>query len=98
MMPRPACSAVASEVGPLPRERWATDIGPFDDDGCPLAADNQPFARVLRSGRPGQGQFRFKFGQDELREVEVSAIPLLEPDHFEGAMIVFWPVEANPAR
>jgi hypothetical protein len=31
----------------------------------------------------------------ELREVEVSAIPLLEPDHYEGALIVFWPVEAS---
>jgi hypothetical protein len=28
-----------------------------------------------------------------LREVEVSALPLLEPGNFEGALVVFWPVE-----
>jgi PAS domain-containing protein len=85
------------EVGPLAREDWATDFGPFDDEGCPLAADDHPFARVLRSGRPAQGRFRLKLSQDALRDVEVSAIPMLEPGNFEGALVMFWPVEdASP--
>jgi hypothetical protein len=25
--------------------------------------------------------------------VEVTALPLLEPDYFEGALVDFWPVE-----
>jgi len=82
------------EVGPLPRERWARQFGPFDDDGCPLAADNHPFARSLRDGRPVQGRFRLALGSDKPEQVELSAIPMLDPDHFEGALIVFWPVEA----
>jgi PAS domain-containing protein len=81
------------EVGPLPRERWAREFGPFDREGCALASDHQPFARVLRTGRPAQGRFFFRFGDGELREIEVSAIPMLEPDNFEGALVVFWPVE-----
>jgi PAS domain-containing protein len=81
------------EVGPLSREDWATEIGPFDDEGCPLAADDHPFAQVLRSGRPAQGRFRFMLGQGALRDVEVSSIPLLEPDNFEGALVMFWPAE-----
>jgi PAS domain-containing protein len=81
------------EVGPLPRDGWAKEFGPFDHEGHPLAVDHQPFAQVLRKGRPAQGRFFFRFGEGNLREVEVSAIPMLEPDNFEGALIVFWPVE-----
>jgi hypothetical protein len=32
-------------------------------------------------------------GQGALRDVEVSSIPLLEPDNFEGALVMFWPAE-----
>jgi hypothetical protein len=28
-----------------------------------------------------------------LREVEVSALPLIEPGFLEGVLLVFWPVE-----
>jgi PAS domain-containing protein len=86
------------EVGPLPRERWAREIGPFDEEGCPLATDDHPFAQVLRSGRPALGRFRFNLGDGSLREVEVSAIPMLVPEHFEGALIMFWLVEDSASR
>ena len=51
-------------------------------------------ATALREGRPAQGRFHVRLAANgELRDVEVSAIPLLEPDHYEGALVVFWPVE-----
>jgi len=82
------------EVGRLPREEWATAFGPFDDEGRPLATDHLPLATALREGRPAQGRFHVRLAANgELRDVEVSAIPLLEPDHYEGALVVFWPVE-----
>jgi hypothetical protein len=28
-----------------------------------------------------------------MRQVEVSALPLLEPGNFEGALVVFWAAE-----
>jgi PAS domain-containing protein len=83
------------EVGHLPREEWAGQFGPFDEQGRPLATDHMPLANALREGRPAQGRFHVRLGADNhLREVEVSALPLLEPGHYEGALVVFWPVEA----
>lgn len=83
------------EVGRRPREEWAREFGPFDEDGNPLATDSLPLGRALRDGWPAQGRFWIRFGDAAgLREVEVSALPLLEPGYFEGALVVFWPIEA----
>jgi PAS domain-containing protein len=80
------------EVGRLPREEWARQFGPYDDEGRPMAADELPLARALQEGRPAQGHFHARL-DGELREVEVSALPLLEPGYFEGVLLAFWPVE-----
>jgi PAS domain-containing protein len=81
------------EVGPVSREVWGREFGPFDGSGRPLAANHQPLANALRSGHPAQGRFHIATAGDSLREVHVSALPLLEPGNFEGALIVFWAVE-----
>ena len=81
------------EVGPLPQEEWAREIGPFDEDGKPLAADHLPLATAVREGHPAQGRFHVRLREGALREVEVTALPLQEPDFHEGAMVAFWPVE-----
>ena len=81
------------EVGQIPQEEWARDIGPFDDEGRPLAVDSLPLAVALREGHPAQGRFHARFDERGLHEVEVSALPLLEPDFYEGALVVFWPVD-----
>jgi len=80
------------EVGRLSREEWAQEFGPYDDQGRPLAADEEPLARALQDGHPAQGHFHARL-DGELRQVEVSALPLLEPGFYEGALVVFWPVE-----
>jgi PAS domain-containing protein len=85
------------EVGRLPREEWAREIGPFDGEGRPLAADSLPLGRALRDGHPAQGRFNVRLGDAGLRDVEVTALPLLVPGNFEGAMVVFWPVEEAAA-
>ena len=81
------------EVGRLPREEWARDIGPFDRDGRPVATDNLPLANTLATGRPTQGHFYLRLAGQDLREVEMSALPLVEPGFLEGVLLVFWPVD-----
>lgn len=86
------------EVGPMSRDEWGREFGPFDKDGNPVAVDHQPLANALRSGRPAQGRFHIKTAGGSLNEVEVSALPLLEPDNFEGALIAFWATEDPTAE
>src|SRR5436305_7915953 len=81
------------EVGPLSRDEWGREFGPFDAEGNPLAVNHQPLANALRSGHAAQGRFWLSTGAENLRQVEVSALPLLEPGNFEGALVVFWTVE-----
>jgi PAS domain-containing protein len=86
------------EVGRMPREEWGREIGPFDEGGRAVATDSLPFARALRTGCPAQGRFRVRFGEGGLGEVEVSALPLVEPGNFEGALVVFWPPDDAAPR
>jgi PAS domain-containing protein len=81
------------EVGPVSRNEWGRDFGPFDENGAPIAADHQPLANALRAGHPVQGRFYISTAPNSLRQVEVSVLPLLEPGNFEGAMVAMWPVE-----
>jgi PAS domain-containing protein len=81
------------EVGRLPREEWARDIGPFDGDGRPIATDELPLANALATGRPTQGRFYLRLGGQELRAMEISALPLVEPGFLEGVLLVFWPAD-----
>jgi PAS domain-containing protein len=81
------------EVGRLGQEEWGHQVGPFDGEGRPIATDSLPLARALREGHPAQGRFYARLGERGLQEVEVSALPLVEPGNYEGALIVFWPVE-----
>ena len=81
------------EVGQMPQEEWARDIGPFDDEGKPLAVDHLPLANAVREGHPAQGRFNVRLDGSGLHEVEVSALPLLETGFYEGALVVFWPIE-----
>jgi PAS domain-containing protein len=82
------------EVGHLTREEWARDYGPFDEDGRPMVADSLPLAKALRGGHPAQGRFRVRLGEHGLKEVEVSALPLIEGETYDGSLVVFWPIEA----
>jgi PAS domain-containing protein len=82
------------EVGPLNRDEWAHEYGPFDAEGRAIAADSLPLGKALRGGRPAQGSFMVRLGERGLQEVEVSALPLVDIDRYDGSLILFWPVEA----
>jgi PAS domain-containing protein len=81
------------EIGRLNREEW-NQIGPVDAQGNPVADQKMPLAVALREGRPAHGRFYICTDQDNIVEVETSAVPLVSGGDFHGAMVVFWPVEA----
>jgi PAS domain-containing protein len=78
------------EVGRLEREEWNSRFGPFDEFGQLLPTDSLPLTVALREGLPANGHFRVCVRDDELIEVDVSALPLVTAHGFQGALVVFW--------
>lgn len=79
------------EIGRLNRDEW-NQIGPVDAAGNPVADQKMPLAVALREGRPAHGRFFICTDQDNIVEVETSAVPLVSGGDFHGALVVFWPV------
>jgi PAS domain-containing protein len=78
------------EVGQLTREEWNSRFGPFDELGQLVPTDSLPLTVALRDGLPANGRFNVKVRDEEMVEVEVSALPLMTPHGFQGAVVVFW--------
>jgi PAS domain-containing protein len=78
------------EVGELDRDQWNSEFGPFDEFGQLLPTDGLPLTLALREGLPAHGAFHVRVSGDGLIEVEVSALPLVTPHGFQGAIVVFW--------
>jgi PAS domain-containing protein len=83
------------EVGQLNREEWNSQFGPFDEFGQLVPTDSLPLTVALREGLPANGRFRVRARGEELIETEVSALPLVTADGFQGAVVVFWRAEQD---
>jgi PAS domain-containing protein len=78
------------EVGRLRRDEWSSEFGPFDEFGKLMPTEDLPVTVALRQGLPAHDRFRISGTDEELLEVDVSALPLGAADGFKGAIIVFW--------
>src|SRR5215217_8779722 len=78
------------EVGRLTRDEWSSRFGPFDEFGQLVPTDSLPLTVALREGLPANGRFHVRARGEELLEVDVSALPLVTAQGFQGAMVVFW--------
>jgi PAS domain-containing protein len=83
------------EVGRLRRDEWGSEFGPFDEFGKLMPTDSLPLTLALRQGLPAHDRFRVSGSDDELIEVDVSALPLGTADGFKGAIVVFWRTDSG---
>ena len=83
------------EVGRLRQEDWASEFGPFDEFGKVLPTDSLPLTLALREGLPAHDRFHMSVRDEELVEVDVSALPLTTAEGFRGAIVVFWRTESG---
>jgi PAS domain-containing protein len=83
------------EVGRLRQEDWASEFGPFDEFGKMLPTDGLPLTAALRHGLPAHDRFHMSSRDEELVEVDVSALPLGTADGFKGAIVVFWRTDSG---
>jgi PAS domain-containing protein len=78
-------------TGPMPLNQWATMFHPFDSSGNPLPPDELPLVITLKTRLPAHKNFWIRGFDGTLREIEVTAFPLIGQTHrFIGAAAVFW--------
>jgi PAS domain-containing protein len=83
------------ETGSLTREQWNPELGPFDEHGRPVPYEELPLTIAVREGRPAYGRFRIRGDDGSLIEIEAGAFPLLGPEGYHGAMVVFWALSSD---
>jgi PAS domain-containing protein len=80
------------ETGTLSAHDWVCTFGPFDEDGEPLPVERQPLTAALRANRAGHAVHRIRSAAGGEYDIEVSGVPILGADGFQGAMIFFWAI------
>lgn len=78
------------ETGRLTVERGDA-IGPVEAEGRPRADQLLPLTTALQENRPAHGRCRLAGDGGGVVTVEASAVPLIGPGGFSGAIVVFWP-------
>jgi PAS domain-containing protein len=81
------------EKGAMSAQEWVEAFGPIDDEGNPIPLDNQPLTAALRANRPGHARHRIRSLTGGEQTVEVSGLPVISADGFQGAMLFFWVAE-----
>ena len=71
---------------------WTQRFGPIDDAGNPIPVEDQPLTASLRQNRPGHADHRIRSVDGACHDIEVSALPIIGTDGFQGAMVIFWRV------
>lgn len=84
------------ETGKMLAGEWTSTFGPFDDDNRPIAFNDLPLTAALRGNRPAHAGFRIRSATGAEHQIEASALPIIGDGSFHGAMVVFWPVGADP--
>ena len=81
------------ETGAMSGTQWVETFGPLDADGVPIPIEHQPLTKALRRNRAAHEQHRIRSIHGDEHAVEVTGMPLIGTDGFQGAMICFWPTE-----
>ncbi|MEX2106348.1 MAG: hypothetical protein WD810_05565 [Solirubrobacterales bacterium] len=83
------------ELGTVGPEEWGAMFGPFDESGEPIPYDDLPLVTAVRNGRPAHAEFTIRSTDGGNHSVEASAFPILTAHGTQGAIAVFWPLQAN---
>jgi PAS domain-containing protein len=81
------------ETGHLPAQEWVDTFGPLGEGGEPLPIEKQPLTAMLRNNRAAHARHRIRSVDGTEHTIEVTGLPVIGADRFQGAMVFFWPVE-----
>jgi hypothetical protein len=62
----------------------------LDERGEPIPLEEQPVTIALRAGRAAHALHRIRSLGGAVHVVEVSGMPIIGADGFQGAMVFFW--------
>jgi len=80
-----------SETGIMPASEWSTKFHPVDQNGDSIPPDDLPLVIAIKEHRPAHKVFWIVGLDGNLREIEVTALPLIgQADRFLGGMAIFW--------
>ena len=80
-----------AETGLMPAMEWATVFHPMDQERSFLPPDELPLMIALSKRHPSHRLFWIEGLDGILREIEVTAFPLVgQADRFLGAIAIFW--------
>jgi PAS domain-containing protein len=83
--------------GSMSADEWLDTFGPFDpSSGDPIPLEEQPLTKALRAGRPAHAEQRIRSLDGVEHDIAVSGVPIVGDNDFKGAMVLFWPREAQP--
>ncbi len=81
------------ETGMMPVSEWATIFKPLDRNCKPLKVEDLPLVIATNERRPAHLDFWIESLDHKLRQIEVTAFPLVnQSQRFLGAIALFWEV------
>jgi PAS domain-containing protein len=79
------------ETGEVAMAEWATAFSPRDEHGTLIPPERLPLVISVREGRPAHGAFSIRSLDGKVRDIELTAIPLVgQAGRLLGAAAVFW--------
>ena len=83
-----------NETGSMPAKEWSTIFQPVDQQGAPIPPDELPLMIALKQHCPAHKDFWIKGLDGRLREIEVTAFPMIgQADRFLGGIAFFWEIQ-----
>ena len=76
-------------------DEWTRAFGPLDADDEPIPFGEIPLTVAQRKGHPAHGTFRIRGAGGICHDIAASAVPIVGPGGSSGAIVFFWPVEAE---
>lgn len=81
------------ETGEMPADEWSTVYSVPDGSDGRVAPERLPLMIALREGRPAHGRLAVRSLDNVLRQIEVTAFPLVgQAGRHLGAVAIFWEV------
>jgi PAS domain-containing protein len=82
-----------NETGTMPASEWATVFHPVDHEGRSIPPEELPLVIALQHRCPAHKIFWIRGLDGAMREIEVSALPLIgQAGRFLGGIAIFWEI------